>query len=174
MSTRYIRRCFLLIRFVADTAIKPFIGLCNLVAHPSLYHSTSAFPDAHSVQNIVSSVFELGGDSSLAPHSSSILSNRNSDVDLVDITWDFRYLIGPLEIEAFAIAKRLLKSVSGSGIGIPRMVCDGDEIIIDIEPEVQDYLFFSTGGPKAWSWPGFRLDEESWGELVRGVETESD
>jgi len=79
-----------------------------------------------------------------------------------------------LEIGAFAIAKRLLDSVSGSGIGIPRMVCDDDETNIYIEQEVQDYLFFSKGGPKAWSWPGFRLDEESWSEFVTGVEMESD
>jgi hypothetical protein len=74
--------------------------------------------------------------------------------------------MGPLEMDSFAIANRFLTYAHDSGIGVPRMVCYEDEIIIDIEPDLQDYLFFDGGGPKAWSWPGFGLDDKHWSELI--------
>jgi hypothetical protein len=79
--------------------------------------------------------------------------------------------MGPLEIKSFEIVKRMLDGAHSSGLGIGRMVCDDDEMIIDIEQDVEDYLFH---GDQAWYWPGLKLDEVNWRGYVEGVETESD
>jgi hypothetical protein len=89
--------------------------------------------------------------------------------DRCDMPLDIGYLFLPLEIESLTIADRFLTRARDSGITVARMVCDEDQVVIDIGEDLEDYLFIDRGGPRAWSWPAFKLDDKNWRELVCGL-----